>query len=140
MIIPNFRSSSVWVAVALAWLLLGIQGGCGSNGPTRYSLSGKVTYGGQPVAAGTMLFEPDTSQGNRGPGTFVEFTEGRYETRRGKGTVGGPHIVRIVGYSGTPDPSGEAPQGLPVFSEYIAHVDLPRETAIQDFEIPGDHR
>jgi hypothetical protein len=48
-----------------------ISAGCGSSGPPRYHISGKVTYGGQPVAAGSVMLVPDTSQGNTGPAVSV---------------------------------------------------------------------
>lgn len=129
--------ATVLIALVAA-VLLGTQGGCGSKGPRLYPLSGDVTYGGEPVPAGTILFEPDTSKGNDGPGSFVEFTGGHYETRPGKGTVGGPHVAHVTGYDGKP--VGEAALGMPLFTEYEIPVELPREKATQDLEVPGTHQ
>lgn len=42
--------------------------GCGSNdAPDRFHISGKVTFAGEPVPAGQIIFEPDASQQNSGP-------------------------------------------------------------------------
>jgi hypothetical protein len=136
---PDSKATVALTAFLAAGALFA-ESGCRSEGPGRYPVSGEVTYQGEPVPAGTILFAPDTSKGNDGPGTFVEFTDGHYQTPRGKGTVGGPHRVYIVGYTGTPDPSGESPRGLPLFPEYVTEADLPREEATVDFEIPRARR
>jgi len=118
--------------------LLGLSGCGGNGGPHRYELSGSVAHDGKPIPAGTILFEPDTSHDNDGPGILVEFTDGHYRTPSGKGTVGGPHIVRIVGYDG--EPQSEMPQGKPLFREYQLQIDLPRHNARQDFDVPAGHQ
>jgi len=127
--------------VTLAVLVPASLAGCGGNaGPERYDLSGAVTYGGKPVPAGMILFAPDVSQGNKGPGAMVEFVDGRYRTASGKGTVGGPHVIRIVGYDGKPSPGGESTAVKPLFTEYKLEIDLPREDATRDFDVPASHK
>ena len=43
--------------------------GCNRDtGPARYDLKGSITYAGKPVPAGYILFAPDKSKGNDGPG------------------------------------------------------------------------
>ncbi len=135
---PQGNSASYWTLVPA---LLVLSAGCGGNdGPQRYDLSGKVTYGGEPVPGGVIVLEPDQSKGNRGPGAVIEFTDGRYDTPSGKGTVGGPHVARIVGYTGQPA-GGDASTGIrPLFSEYQVEVDLPPKDASHDFDVPAEHR
>ena len=41
-----------------------LAAGCGEAGPARYHVSGKVTFNGQPVPAGQIVFEPDPTAGN----------------------------------------------------------------------------
>ena len=53
--------------------------------------------------AGRVIFEPDTTQGNSGPGGYANIRDGYYETLRGKGAVGGPHRVRVMILSGVAD-------------------------------------
>ncbi len=109
--------------------------GCGSEGPGRYDLSGVVTYNGQPVPGGEVIFTPDAAQGNTGPGSFATIKHGRYETYRGKGTIGGPHVVTVIGYKDVP---GEVPddQLEQLFEQRQFKLDLPRESGTHDIEVP----
>jgi hypothetical protein len=118
--------------------LLGAAG-CGSDGgPTRYDLSGKVTYGSQPVPAGYIVFAPDTSQGNTGPGAQADIKDGRYQTPPGQGTVGGPHRLTISGFDGRAFQDGpvENPMGKPLFATYQLTADLPKESTSRDLQVP----
>ena len=118
--------------------LLGAAG-CGSDGgPTRYDLSGKVTYNGQPVPAGYILFAPDTSQGNKGPGAQADIQDGRYQTPAGQGAIGGPHVVTISGFDGVAFEDGPVknPMGKRLFASYQTKTDLPKEAGTQDFTVP----
>ncbi len=127
----------------LAFAILGLCTGCGgsgSDGPQRYNLTGTVTYAGQPIAAGMIVFEPDDAAGNQGPGTVVEFIDGHYRTPRGRGTIGGAHVVRIIGYTGQPEGGDDSTGVQPLFSEYKTEVDVPKRNASHDFEIPASHQ
>lgn len=126
----------------LAAGLLSLLAGCGGPaGPPRYELSGKVTYGGQPVPAGSIMFAPDKSQGNDGPGASVEIKDGVYRTRPGEGTIGGPHAVTINGFDGKAfQPAGIPeinPMGQPLFVNFQTKVDLPKQSSTRDFAIPA---
>lgn len=125
---------------AVLLLVLLAAGGCGSEGPRRYELSGTVTYRGTPLPVGTLLFEPDTGRGNRGPGTLVEVREGRYRTMPGQGVVGGPYLVRITGFDGKGDDRGESQQGRPLFPEQVQVLDLPHRNASQDLAVSLEDR
>src|SRR5215204_5622413 len=85
--------------------------GCGS-GERQYHLSGAITYQGKPVPAGTIVFEPDATKNNEGAASYAKIKAGRFDTRAegGKGTVGGPHLVRIMGLDGVP--RGELLNGM----------------------------
>jgi hypothetical protein len=121
----------------LLWLLAGI--GCGgSDGPPRYDVHGSVTYDGQPVPKGFITILPDSAKGNEGPGGGAAIENGTYRTEPGKGVIGGPHTVRIVGYDGVPTSmEGEQlPDGQPLFAPYETTIDFPRQDFQQDFKIP----
>ena len=125
--------------IPLISLLLAGAVGCHRNsGPARYDLSGSVTYAGKPVPAGQILFVPDASKGNDGPGTAADIRNGRYQTEPGQGTIGGAHVVSIFGLDGKPIPYGGVmnPTGSPLFPEYKTQVDLPRQASTQDFTVP----
>ena len=112
--------------------------GCGGQeGPTRYELSGDVTFNGQPVPAGSVQFAPDTARGNSGPGTTATIIDGHYQTPSGKGTVGGPHKVTIYGYDGNAEAAEGSPFGTSIFPGYETEVDLPKEATTHNFDVPG---
>ena len=123
------------------WLMLGVGllavSGCSSrqDGPRRFQLSGKVTFGGKPVALGRISFEPDRAAGNTGPGGYGSISAGRYTTHPTMGAVGGPHTVHINGFDGIP--VGEVFEGKPLFPEYTTTVDLPAKAANIDFDVPA---
>lgn len=118
------------------FLLTVFVAGCGERPPTLYHVSGSVTFNGKPVPAGSVLFEPDTTKGNTGPAGFAKIKDGKYDTRDGgRGTIGGPHIVRITGLDGIP--AEELPEGTPLFPEYTKAIDLPKQNSTQDFDVPA---
>jgi len=122
---------------------LGMLGCEDANKGSRFELSGNITHGGKAIPKGYLLFAPDTKQGNRGPGSSASIIDGKYKTLIGRGTVGGPHVVTIVGTDGVPINLGEGipPNlaGKPIFSEYKISIDLPKETSTYDFDVPSSH-
>ena len=126
-------SISQFLAIAVAF----IATGCGRQGLERYALSGKVTYGGQPVPAGEIIFRPDASRDNRGPGSQSDITGGRYQVSAAQGVLGGPYVVTISGYDGKPITVGGelVPAGSPLFEQKRLQVELPKSEGVKDFEI-----
>ncbi|UUO06139.1 hypothetical protein M4951_22605 [Blastopirellula sp. J2-11] len=124
-----------YIPILLAIIAALTTAGCGSTdsaGPQRYSLTGMVTYQGAPLPAGKIFFEPDSSQGNSGPMTMAEIKDGKYETPKGKGPVGGPHRIRIEGFDGNVTDE-HYPQGATIFSNYLLEEDLPKSDSNVDF-------
>lgn len=117
---------------ALAVLTLG---SCGPSGPARYEISGKITYAGKAIPAGTIRFEPQQGPITRETAPEIEFFDGHYRLPASSGIVGGPHIVYITGFDGKG--TSESPRGAPLFRHtYTEKVDLPKETATRDFTVP----
>lgn len=113
-------------AQIVAVLLAGLWAGCGTTDVPRYRLSGAVTIDGRPIEAGEILLEPDTSQGNAGPGGMAVIEDGYFDTNSGQGTVGGPHIARITAGTGQ-DVTELAPYGtLYSQQEFRVPIDLPK--------------
>jgi hypothetical protein len=133
-------SSTSW-PLCLCVLVVGLLLlGCGrASGPARYELSGAVTYEGKPVPAGYILFAPDRSKGNDGPGANADIKDGVYRTRPGQGTIGGPHTATISGFDGKPLQNGPMvnPMGTALFTNVPITVDLPRQPATHDFVVPA---
>jgi hypothetical protein len=125
----------ILAAIGIAGLVA--TAGCSrrSRGPARHAVSGRITFAGQPVPAGRISFEPDTTAGNAGPGGYGEIKAGRYTTYPDMGTVGGPHIVIITGFDGVP--AGELVDGRPLFREYRTTADLPPGRTTVDFDVPA---
>ena len=59
-----------------------VRGYLSGSGWKDYVRSGKLF--GQPVPAGRVVFEPDASQGNRGPASYAEIEAGHYRTASGE--------------------------------------------------------
>ena len=80
------------------WLMLGVLvAGCGGNsGPERATVSGKVTFDGEPVHQGSIAFIP-TGQ-TTGPTAGAVIEKGEYRTLAGGGPVLGSHRVEITAY------------------------------------------
>jgi hypothetical protein len=127
----SWKAPGLVLAVGVFCLVAGCAD---EQGPVRYELSGAITYAGKPVPAGTMLLEPDSEAGNKGPRGVAAIEGGRFKTFPDKGTVGGPHVVTIM--SGDGVPIGDNPFGKPVFSPYSTNVDLPKSDATVDFDVP----
>lgn len=112
----------VALAVAFAWVT-----GCGGNaGPRRFNLSGTVTFDGKSIPAGSIVFQPDTANGNSGPQGVAEIRNGKYSTADGRGMIGGPHIVRITGFDAIAASENDVVNAL--FGEYEVKVDLPAKS------------
>ena len=116
--------------------LMGLAG-CGESGPGKYHVSGEVTYRGEPVPAGMVTFSPDTRRGNSGHQGFAEIHNGHYSTSggNGRGTVGGPHIVAVLGFDGQTS-TEESPHGKMLFPEYRLEHDIADGRTTLDLAVP----
>lgn len=124
-------------AVMAVVLVALVGGGCRRSGPERFRASGAVTFAGQPVSLGRIVFEPDASRGNSGPQGFAPIENGRYDTSAPhcKGSVGGPMVVRIDGMEVT---GGEdvAASGRLLFPTHEQRIELPKSDTTRDFDVP----
>jgi hypothetical protein len=140
MVLRQRFSVSCAIGCGCIMAVCALTAGCG-GGIQEHHLSGNVTYKHQPVPAGNIIFEPDVTKGNTGSPGMCKIKDGKYDTRSegGHGTIGGPHIVRIVGIDGKPsgDARGEILQGKPLFPEYSVSQDLPKEDGTKDFDVPA---
>lgn len=80
-------------AAALLVLATALLAGCGSSGPPRAAIHGQVTAGGQPLAAGRILFKPVAP--NKGPTTSARIVQGAYQLTAKEGPVVGANLVQI---------------------------------------------
>ena len=127
--------------LCFTWMLLILAStGCGTSEPNTFHVSGQVTFNGQPVPAGTILFQPDSSKGTKGQAGLAIIRDGQFDTAApgGRGTTGGDHRVQITGLDGKPVEMG--PQGVPMFPVHIEAVQLPQADSTHDFDIPKRSR
>lgn len=122
-------------AFLMAMVLIGLAS-CGpGNGLNLARVRGTVTFEGEPIRNGTVLFEPDESKGTTGPqavGTIL--TDGTFVLSSqdpGDGAVIGTHRVGILGLE--ENPSDEAPMPSPEDDPlaYLAAKDAAAQKAIQ---------
>lgn len=99
------RSVRGWSArLGLMFLMLA---GCGRAGPALLPVEGEVTYQGQPLKTGSLVFHPDAAKGNNSPltpsGTIGP--DGRYKlfTQERAGAPPGWYKVGIVAQEAPPN-------------------------------------
>lgn len=121
----------------LACAALGVLtvSGCGtkSDGPPRFDVYGSVTANGQPVQEGRIFFSPDAAKGNAGPGAVAMIQNGKYQTPKGHGVVGGPHMVDILGYDALSNPDSDEESQVRI--KQVIPVDLPQQGGNYDFNL-----
>jgi len=83
-------------------LVLGLLAGCGGGGPKRHRVSGTVTFGGQPIPYGEVVFTPDAAKKNSGPQGKAPIKDGKFDTSfsDGMGAGSGPTVARVNGLTG----------------------------------------
>jgi hypothetical protein len=87
--------------------LLGSLIGCGpDNGLNLARVRGKITYKGEPVGFGDILFYPDDTKGTVGPGASATLkSDGTYilsTEQPGDGVIVGFHKIAITGLDPEP--------------------------------------
>lgn len=115
---------------ALAVCALAALSGCGGDPPEggkelpRSSASGKVTFDGQPIPAGSVTFMHADS------GTYANypFEDGEYESTSGDGPVIGKNTVIVVGM--------DQPNGTPMWGgTWSREVEITGDAFEQDFDV-----
>ena len=115
-------------------IALALVAGCAGSEQLS-DLSGTATYGGTPIPAGIIYFDPDPLKGGSGRQGFATITDGRYTTAiNGRGVRAGPYVIRITGFDGKM--ANEAPLGKALFDEYEFKKDLPAANSEVNFDIP----
>jgi hypothetical protein len=99
------------VCTALAACALSLACGCGPAGIVTHPVSGSVTFDGQPVAEGEIIFRvPDSAQGSYA----AKIHDGRYELE----STAGAKRVEITAYRTVETaaaPSGEGAQNRQMY-------------------------
>ena len=123
--------------LALGTLAILAAPGC-DRGPILFQVTGQVTFGGKPLPAGVIYFDPDYMKKNDGPQGYAHIKDGQFSTRAvgGRGVIGGPHLARIEGFDG--QPASELPMGRPLFTNFSQPIDLPKADTQVTFDVPAE--
>lgn len=109
--------------------------GCGAQNDRPIRVSGDVTFKGQPVPFGSIIFDPDIQAGNKGPQGSAQIKDGHFDTNEGLGLTGGAYVARITGFPSQPDVTNEANTVEPLFPEFKEKVEIKASTSTQKFAI-----
>ncbi len=118
-----------------ALLSIGIVG-CGS-GDSRLPLSGTVTFNGQPLAFGEVVFRPE-----KGPEGSATIRDGKFDTtlESGRGITPGPNRLFVTGYESEPpsiaDESVSFEISPPLFINFEMQADISGPT--YDIVVPAE--
>lgn len=111
-------------------VLLGLAAGCGRDtGQVR--IRGDVSFDGQPLARGTIVFTP--VEGTPGPSTGARIERGRYDVPADKGPIVGGHYkveitaVRTTGRT-SPNAFDQGSSPLEVFEQFVPDTYNTRST------------
>lgn len=112
------------VAFSLCLLLLTAYSGCGGDsGPTRYDVSGTVSWGGSPVPGGVVTF---TNVETNAAASCPISSDGSYENE-GQGVVAGKNRVSVTARND---------QGAMWQKPYTTEVEIPAESYEYDIDVP----
>lgn len=126
-----------WWRLALVAVSLAACAACSSRGDGRVDVSGSVTWKGQPVPAGFVVFNPDVTAGNVGPQGMAPIDNGRYDTRSEGGRPVSPGAMR-VSIQGFNAGSGgdEGARGARLFLPAEVTVTVPPDSAEVNLVVP----
>jgi hypothetical protein len=105
--IKDSKTRRVSVELVVPTLMLFVCQGCSGDDPLdRQAISGTIRIGGQPLAAGAILFDPISDQAGTAVGATIR--DGGFSIVRKDGPVPGAYKVRIYASSRVQAP---APKG-----------------------------
>ena len=84
-----------WASMSAMAILI-VSGCSAKTGPERATVSGTVTFDGEPLETGLIAFIPDGA--TQGPTAGAAIQKGKYATPAGTGPVLGPHRVEITAH------------------------------------------
>ena len=114
------QSSKVAASLMLVCVVLALFLGCGSPDSGRASVSGKVTFDGEPVKTGQISFEPQ-GQGRIG---IAQIVDGAYQMPPQQGPTPGKYTVRITADRPSGKPAQTTPEvsGRPIGESYEQYI------------------
>lgn len=126
---------------ALCWLVIVALtlAGCGrGDGLKRFPVSGTVMFEGQPVAFGSIFFEPTASVGEIAPTVYLPVRNGKYDAED-KGPIAGKYRVIVGGQDQSKrhvDSDGIT-HTQQLFQDYKFEVEIPPPNNTLDVKVPA---
>ena len=134
----------------LSLVVVAALSGCGRDGPAKVEVSGQISYAGEAVANGEIMFYP--INGTKGPVSGAPIEYGKYRVTNKGGVPLGEHRVVIRGFRPSPPPTEKElmnkeyagrrrDQYIPsrysdqTRSELRVTIGTDRESATQDFHL-----
>ena len=120
------------VCVLFLALVVGFIG-CGPAGPRKYPVRGTVTFDGQPLEEGHIIFTPEDPSLSPEAGDIVQ---GEYRLQ----AHGGMQKVKVSASKEVPGTEGQGFRGLPLIEEYIPAKYNSATTLSAEVTPSGDNR
>jgi hypothetical protein len=113
--------------------------GCGQEDPfPRHVVTGTVTYQGQNLEYGILIFEPRESIGKLAPVSSAAVRDGVFKTEQAEGPTTGEYRVKVLGYDRSGLEPDDTESNVPqLFPPYEVHVKLPTPDGTLDIEVPS---
>lgn len=119
---------NVMVCVVLGFAVTGCSPG--ESGPPRYLVQGAVTFDGQPVPDGEVLFVSE-----KGPGAMIPIVDGEFRGQGKTGVPAGQFEVRVSGR--TKGDGGAMSESRTLFPEYKTTVTVAASDNKIDIAVPS---
>lgn len=127
--------------VQLLLMIFPLMAGCGGDGLERYPISGTVTFKGQKVEYGTIVFEPEASVGTIAPSGYARIENGLYKTSQEESPIKGDYRVRVMGFDKSKMKKDAAPGEIiatpELFPAFETKVTVPPPDGNFDVEVPA---
>jgi hypothetical protein len=113
---------------------LALLTGCADDKPM--DVAGAVTYGGDPLPAGVVWFDPDPGHPAKPPQGFAYVKDGKFNSAdQGRGVRPGAYTVRVEGFDGKP--GNELPMGKPLFAGHEFRKEFAKGEGELVIAVPG---
>jgi hypothetical protein len=122
----EFQSRNLLFAALMALLIVP---GCGSGGPQEYQVTGSVTFDGQPVEDGEIIFFPANGEGVP---RAARIENGQFQCR----LLEGEKQVQITATRESPEPASD---GLPNYESYIPAMYNTESKLTAEVKAKGDN-
>ncbi len=110
-------------------VLMAFVAGC-DGGIAQYEVTGQLTFEGEPVPQGRIIFTPRTGPDGYGAQGVARVDAGKIISHDEKRMIGGKYQIQIIGFDGIPyqDGSGATiPYGRPLFLPLRTELELPTQ-------------